>query len=136
MLTVNELSAAVGVSLKTTRSWLARRPDLGVRVGNRRLVPRWAVREYLRSQATNRAKPLDAVPGFIARAIQNNTRKAGEHVLWIGPLGHDGLPRVVLTQSYPVGRYAYVQQHGPLAEGEKVTSTCGDPRCLEHLGKK
>jgi excisionase family DNA binding protein len=133
MITINELAEAVGVSPHTAHNWLARRPHLGVKVGGRRLVPRSAVRAYRESQAANRAKPLEAVPDCLRRAIQRQTRKSGGCRLWTGPCGHDGLPRVVITQSLPVGRYAYVARFGALRAGERVGPTCGNSACIEHL---
>jgi hypothetical protein len=113
MITISELAAAVGVTPHAAHNWLSRRRSLGVKVGGRRLVPRSTIGEYRKSQAVNRAQPLDAVPPYVQRALLRQTRKSGKCRLWTGPLGHDGLPRVVLTQSYPVGRYAYVARHGP-----------------------
>jgi excisionase family DNA binding protein len=133
MITVAELAEAVGVSRRAARTWVSRRPGLGFKVGGRRLVPRSAVTAYKRSQAVNRARALEVVPEVIRRMIHRQTRKVGNCRIWTGPFGHDGLPRLVLTQSLQAGRYAYVARHGPLKEGERVGSTCGNPRCLEHL---
>jgi hypothetical protein len=136
MITVNELTQAVGVTPHAARKWLARRPHLGIKVGGRRLVPRSVVRTYRNSQAANQAQPLASVPGYIRRKIQRQTRKSRECRLWTGPFGHDGLPRVVITRSFPVARYAYVAKNGPLKAGERVGPTCGNPDCIEHLERR
>ena len=59
------------------------------------------------------------------------TREDGDCLIWTGRLNHSsGHPK---WKNFTVRRLLWALQHGPLKPSELITSTCGNPRCLEHL---
>jgi hypothetical protein len=67
----------------------------------------------------------------------------GDCLLWARTCDRNGVPRISVkgedksrTITLQLRRVMWENQHGPIPQGMKVSVTCGNPRCLEHLTLK
>jgi hypothetical protein len=73
---------------------------------------------------------LDYV-AFVEDALRGRVIEDGDCLIWTGSLSCSaGHPKY---KDRPVRRMVWQAKHGELTPKQLVTTTCGNPKCLEHL---
>jgi hypothetical protein len=65
------------------------------------------------------------------QAMNGRVQEDGDCLIWTGRLScSSGHPKY---KDHVVRRVVWQAEHGPLTPKQLVTTTCGNPKCLEHL---